>query len=315
MTDNWWKKYEQGGESNQPEWWGKYETAPKEEWWSKFEQVKNKKSVRELEKELPGIWDSDFVKNLTFRGDKNTLDRSTAGFSTSAAKGIPILGKFAPQNDYQDQYEAENPRMAQAGEIAGGVMSTLPLSAGITALTGGKTLLNMAGQGTLGAGLKLGDRAVEKGPLSLDSKDIIDSLITGGVSAAGPAITRGISPTMPGPAPTNLQLAAKARGGSIPGIPSAKPPAMPAQKGLHPFVDKAIDKVTDSAVPALMGGVIGHGLGNIPAGLAVGALAPHVKDIAKTGIPMWMNNSKAHNPMVQAIINQLMLEAGQGMVE
>lgn len=89
--------------------------------------------------------------------DNNFLGMETAkNVSREVAKGIPVAGAYTggltPQDENSNQqFEADNPVVSKGLNTAGSIASALPVTGGLTALSGGSKVLNAGLQALNGA--------------------------------------------------------------------------------------------------------------------------------------------------------------------
>lgn len=283
-----------------------------------------------LKQEAPGIWNSDMVKNLTFRGDKDSLERSRSGFQRSVISGVPIVGQIAkkiePENQYQQQYEQEHPGRDLAGKLTGAALATVPLSNAVTKAMQGSTVADMAGQFLLGGGLTAADKFAQKGT-NFNEDDAKNSLMSGLFASAGPLAGRMLSPNLPAVRPdlntplnptVSLAQIAKNRGGNIGGAPSLSELTRkaPEVKQLHPVIQSLLRNTHESISDAALAAMAGHYMfgAAVPFGM-VGAAAPFVKDLISRYGPNIASNSLAHSPMNQAVLNMIARQAGDTVAD
>lgn len=202
----------------------------------------------------------------------------------------------------------------------------------LQAISGPGTLINMGGQGLYGAGSHLYDVAKEKGVSNINAEDLKQAGVSGGISALGPLAGRFISPTVPlqpkGPIEGISHWVAKNKGMQYVPDEFLEEIARAGRSDIFkPFAKeltdptapskwvKAAQAVSNNAMPAMFGGILGHTIMDSP---VMGALAgmglTHAKDIVSKGIPNWYHNMWMHTgkygPAAQSVLNQLAREGG-----
>lgn len=109
-------------------------------------------------------------------------------------KGVPIAGHYIPQDEDMTNMEKNYPIATTLARGSGAVGSTVPLSAGMGALTGMKLIPAIVGQSALGGGLAAGDLVAQKGgDVTLD--ELKDKATTGVLwGGSGPLFSKMLSP-------------------------------------------------------------------------------------------------------------------------
>lgn len=313
--------------------------------WSKFR--KDKPVEKPSEGIASDIWNNPTIKGLTWRGDKDNLLKQGSGFGTSAVKGIPILGNTAPQNKYQDQYEEEHPILNAIGRGVGAIGATLPLSAAVAARSGAGIGSQMFNQGMLGGTLNSGDRLAKDGSAT-SPEDLISAMALGGIGgAAGPVLSKAISPgtyikptppRVPGPDPSLTpyqQLVLKTRPTDRAIKPpsntpdqlrlseiqkaaalkakAAQDPKIPRPGETPPWLANVTSHATDMVTHGMLGGILGHDLGSLPMGIALGVASPYVKDVLQKYGPGYATNAAAQQPAIKAMLSAIMMHQGDNL--
>jgi hypothetical protein len=218
------------------------------------------------------------------------------GWTTHVAKGIPIAGNYVEDTPNSKALEENHPWVAKGLEIGGNAASMVApagaVSKGAAAIAPGRTLEAIL-QTILGGGTAAANTATKEGSTSDDVKT--SALLGGAGGAMSPVIGKIFSPTMDKAryTPEHLSKYSYAELEKMFG------------KGARDETKKMIkDKISDSSLMSVGGGVLSYLMGGGPlAGAAGGYVGSKFSEPISNILAHLVSNRTFHNKGGQAILN------------
>ena len=214
------------------------------------------------------------TKNKT---DPGAMPDFKTGLDT-ALSGVPIVNRFTPSDTPEmKNYAEHHPYIAGGLKYGSGAVSTVPISAAVTAAAPESALLAALAHGTTMAGIGGADKALD--PNASWGDVATNAGVSGALGALGPLLGAGLSrgtsqvasssgPEMAATRRSILDtIAAEKEHGTAAGVEAGKA-ALKALSG-EASKPKFLDNLSNNAI---LSEIVGHMLGGLPLGRSTAAL-------------------------------------------